>query len=274
MRSRHWPVPTEAQSCAIGELLLANTGVALGADRAAWLRDRLEVLLNTAKFSDWQQAIEKADSDARFRQQLLDALLTNETRWFRDAALFKQLPAAMRADAEALGRPLRIAFLGCATGQEVYSVLMALDEHDALTKTVVEWPVQGMDVSRSALTQARCGVYTKAVTQRGLSEQQRSHYFDPHPDGYQLQSRWREWVRFDNASLLRFTCARPFDWLFCRNVLVYFPDTVRAVVYQRLLQCLAAQGTLVLGASEKPEFNAAQHLQRHDLGGVAVYQRR
>lgn len=270
---RDWPLPNEAQTCALSELLLGETGVCLGHDRAQWMRDRLESLFSRAGLDDWQQVLRRVDHDTRFRHQVIELLLTQETSWFRDPALFSHLPSVFRGQGGGrIGRQ-RLGFLGCATGQEVYSTLIALDQAGLLGDGV-QSPVLALDVSQRAVQVARRGCYSLAQMQRGMSRELMAQYFQCSGDECCISPGLRQWVEFRQGSLLNLGAIGRFDLLFCRNVLVYFPPELRALTQQRLLEHLNPGAILVLGGSEKPVGPVADCLERVVLGASHVYRYR
>lgn len=267
---RDWPLPNEAQTCALAEVLLRETGVCLGHDRAQWMRDRLESLFSRAGLDDWQQVLRRVDQDSGFRHEVIELLLTQETRWFRDQALFSHLPSLLRGQGEDRVIGQRLGFLGCATGQEVYSTLITLDQAGLLGDGV-QSPVLALDVSQRAVQVARRGCYSLAQMQRGMSQALLARYFQRSGDECCISPNLRQWVEFRQGSLLNLGAIGRFDVLFCRNVLVYFSPELRAITQQRLLEHLNPGAILVLGASEQPVGLVSDCLERVVLGASHVY---
>jgi len=186
-------------------------------------------------------------------QEVVEALLNNETYFFRDKPTFDQLPgeilpelARRRADT----RRLSIWSAGCSTGQEVYSLAMLFAEQ---AERWQGWTIDilGTDISHRAINAARSGLYSQFEVQRGLGVAQMLRHFDETPRGWQVREELRRTVRFAQANVLGPHPGRlPFDLVLCRNVLLYFDRLTRAAAFARLADAVAPGGFLMLGAGE------------------------
>ena len=185
--------------------------------------------------------------------EVVDALLNNETFFFRDRAAFDLvlkgvLPRLQRARESE--KRISIWCAGCSTGQEAYSLAMSfLDER-------VRWQgwkidILATDVSRTAIERARQGVYSQFEVQRGLSVLQMMRWFtDEEGQQWRISKQVRDMVRFDVHNLTEAPPRGRFHLILCRNVLLYFSDPMRTAVFQRLAEASAADGYLMLGAGE------------------------
>lgn len=192
----------------------------------------------------------RVSSCAAERLELIEAVVVPETWFFRDREAFTALArlalAGLRAPS---GGPLRIVSLPCSTGEEPYSITMALLEAGFAPDRL---DIRGVDISERALARARRGVYGKNSF-RGDDHAFRDRWFSPGSDGYRLADAVRSCVRFDRANL--FDDAFPLgpsscDFVFCRNLLIYFdrPTQTRAVAV--LASLLTRDGVLFVGPSE------------------------
>ena len=187
------------------------------------------------------------------RDAVVEALLNNETFFFRDRSAFElllkgALPKLQRARQRE--RRISIWCAGCSTGQEAYSLAMNFAEDKARWQG---WKISilGTDVSRSAIDRARSGVYSQFEVQRGLSILQMMRWFsDEEGQRWRISQQIRDMVRYEVHSLARSPPRGPFDIILCRNVLLYFSDTMRSAVFQKLAQASAADAYLMLGAGE------------------------
>jgi chemotaxis protein methyltransferase CheR len=191
--------------------------------------------------------------DDMLATDVVDALLNNETSFFRDRAAFAQLTHHVlpRLAAAKRERRLRIWSAACSTGQEAYSLAMIFAEAEAQWRG---WTIDivGTDLSRSAVARARSGVYSQFEVQRGLSVRRMIDWFDPVADkGWRIKSRIATMVNFGRHNLLGALPARPaFDLILCRNALLYFSPEKRRQVLDRMAGSIAPQGALMLGAGE------------------------
>jgi len=181
-----------------------------------------------------------------------EAMTTNETLFFRDKTPFdtmKQVILPKLMAARATQKSLRIWSAAASTGQEGYSIAIALREEPALTGWRIE--IIGTDLSAKAIEKARAGIYTQFEVQRGMPIQTLVKYFKQVPQGWQVDSSLRAMVRFETFNLLEpFNKFGTFDLIFCRNVLIYFDPPTKGKIMDRMALSLARDGYLFLGAAE------------------------
>ena len=183
--------------------------------------------------------------------RVVEALLNNETSFFRDAAMFDQLDRdgleALRC-VNAATRRLRIWSAACSTGQEAYSIAMAILDN---AKRWEGWSVDivGTDVSNLAVARAAAGRYSSFEIQRGLPVRTMLRWFEQDGDDWVADPALRRSVRFTRANLLDPPPGR-FDLVLCRNVLMYMPPPTRTAAFERLADAVEPGGLLILGAGE------------------------
>ena len=191
--------------------------------------------------------------DPDLARDVVEALLNNETYFFRDKPTFDQIPAVILpqlAKKRALKKRLQIWSAGCSTGQEVHSLAIQFAENQELWDG---WAIDilGTDISSQAIATARSGHYSQFEVQRGLSVRQMLDHFDETSSGWQMRAGARSIVRFQKHNVLDSPpCKQPFDLVLCRNVLLYFSPSTRAKAFQQLHRAVAPDGYLMLGAGE------------------------
>ncbi|HMM78340.1 MAG TPA: protein-glutamate O-methyltransferase CheR [Gammaproteobacteria bacterium] len=274
----HAPRADGAVEAAFGrlrELLERRIGVVL-ADRAYLVRDRLGPVLAAFGLRDLGSlvlALERQSSGA-LSDAVVDAMTTHETSWFRDRYPFEVLRQHLLPACWQAGRRLRVWSAACATGQEAYSLAIALAEHrrGQPALAAADYEILGTDVSPGALRTAERGCYDARTGVRGLSPAQLERHFLRQREGWVLRPELRRAVRFQRFNLLEDPAAfGVFDLVFLRNLLIYFaPDTQRALL-ERLVACLAPGAWLVLGTAETAASSPALLPRR--LGNGVVYQR-
>ncbi|WP_232366906.1 CheR family methyltransferase [Alteripontixanthobacter muriae] len=194
------------------------------------------------------------DGQDALADEVVEALLNNETYFFRDRNLFTTLAteflpalAARRASTKRLS----IWSAGCSTGQEVLTLAMLF----AADRQWDDWKIEilGTDVSAGAICTARLGRYSQFEIQRGLGVVEMIGYFDETDSGWQSRNRFAADIRFEQHNLLDAAPrSEAFDLVLCRNLLLYFDAATRAAAFARLRSALADDGLLMLGAGETP----------------------
>ncbi len=235
--------------------LAALTGIALDADKQYLAESRLSPVMRAhglADFAELVDAFERHDNSTLMRD-MIDAMTTNETLFFRDRTPFENFRANVLPDlvvSRANERRLRFWCAACSTGQEAYSLAMTLDQ-DARALRGWTLEVLATDLSTAAIEAAREGSYSQFEVQRGLSTSQLLRYFHREDESWRVNEHLRARIDFRDFNLLSdYTELGTFDVIFCRNVLMYFEPEMKRAVLARLSQALNEGGYLFLGAAE------------------------
>lgn len=185
--------------------------------------------------------------------KVVEALLNNETYFFRDHVYFTMLANQVLPDLARKRhgtKKLSIWSAGCSTGQEALSLAMLFCEQPGRWQ---DWQIDiiGTDVSGKAISTAKTGCYTQFEIQRGISVAQMLNFFSETPRGWQASDRICSMTRFQQQSVLDFPpMPGRFDLVLCRNVLLYFDPATRRTAFDRLASATAPDGYLMLGAGE------------------------
>jgi len=183
--------------------------------------------------------------------ELVEGLLNGETHFLRTEPHFDALREVVVAEwrrARSAGQRLRLASLGCSSGEEPYSIAMVL--HECLEREELEAvEISGVDVNRRALAAARSGLYAECQL-RDLSPLRRQRWFAPENGRHRVASELRGRVRFLQHNLLQPLPFSGLDAVFCRNVLIYFKPPVVAACMREFNAALRPGGYLFLGHAE------------------------
>ncbi|ABR85079.1 MULTISPECIES: CheR family methyltransferase [Pseudomonas aeruginosa group] len=198
-------------------------------------------------------------------QALIEAVVVPETWFFRYPESFTTLArlAFERLPSLGGGRALRILSLPCSTGEEPYSIVMALLDA-GLSEYLFE--VDALDVSARVIERARLGVYGRNSF-RGDQLGFRDRHFSEVADGYQLAEQVRRKVRFRCGNLLEpglLAGEAPYDFVFCRNLLIYFDRPTQSEVVEVLKRLLRPDGAMFIGPAE------ASLLSQHGMQAIGV----
>lgn len=239
------------------KFLETHSGICLGKDKRYLVASRLRRLLSENQFADLTELIQNINrpSQNKLKSQVIDAMTTNETLWFRDSHPFRLFAEKMLPDfyARKSARPLRIWSAACSTGQEPYSLSMLIKDYKKrhLIKTSGE-TIVATDISREALEQAKSGEYASIAIGRGLDQTNLKNNFTDLGDGrFRVNSDIAEPVEFRPLNLQEsYALLGKFDIVFCRNVLIYFTAETKQDILTRIHATLNPGGYLMVGATE------------------------
>jgi chemotaxis protein methyltransferase CheR len=246
---------SDSSSRILAGLLEARTGQQLTMSRRWRIETALAALLRERGIPTLDELITilVMGREPSLATQVVEALLNNETYFFRDRTPFDLLIRAALpklAKRREGGKRLKLWSAGCSTGQEAYSLAMMFAEDP------VHWAgwtidILGSDVSESAVRRARDGTYTQFEVQRGLGITQMIRWFEECDNGWRAIEPLRRLVRFQVHNLLE-PAPHPgqFDIVLCRNVLLYLNAERRGLVFDRIAGAMAPDGWLMMGAGE------------------------
>ena len=262
---------TRADFGRIRQLIYQRAGISLHAGKQAMVYSRLSRRLRETghgSFSDYLGEIERtSDADPEW-QEFVNALTTNLTSFFREEHHFHALVEDLRARA---GRPLRIWCNAASTGEEPYSLAMTVAEAlgaSAQVKLVCS------DIDTKVLQTAQRGVY--AADARGLSPERLKRHFlrgtGANVGQVRVKPELARMIEFRSFNLMSASWSQlgePFDFVFCRNVMIYFDSPTQRKVLERTHRHLRPDGLMYVGHSEN--FTDARDLFK--LRGKTIYER-
>jgi len=237
------------------DLLRRRTGVVIDGTKEYLVVARLMPIVRQRKIPGLDALIDRVRRglDPSLERDVLSAMMTHETSFFRDKSPFETLRTLIPQFVEKRGaqKQLTIWSAACSTGQEPYSIAMLVNEH--FRGLLDSWRVRilATDYSEAALARARDGVYGQLEISRGLSPELQAKYFR------QLQGKWS--ISQDCRRLVEFRCQNlnaawplmpPCDVVFIRNVMIYFDPATRATLVERIRRVLRPDGCLFLGSAE------------------------
>lgn len=237
----------------VRELVRAESAIVLEPGKEYLVESRLVPLARKAGHRDVDAYVAELSTrrSPAALKQVVEALTTNETSFFRDSDPFTELrerifPALAKARPS---RRLRIWAGACSSGQEPYSIVMTALDTPALAGWTVD--VVATDLSEEMLERGRRGEFSQLEVNRGLPATTLVRHFERQGLNWRINSSIRERVEFRHLNLTRpFPPLGQFDVVFLRNVLIYFDLPTKKEVLGRVRQVLAPDGHLFLGAAE------------------------
>jgi chemotaxis protein methyltransferase CheR len=258
----------------VRQLVRGKSAIVLDEGKQYLIESRLDPLARARRISSIDSLVKRVRNGAADLQtELIEAITTNETTFFRDLRPFEALRAQVLPRliaARAAGRSLNIWSAGCSTGQEPYSLAMLLCEHFPVQ---VRWPVRivATDLARPALERARAGRYRQIEVNRGLPAPLLVKYFNREGAEWVVSPALRDMVDYRQLNLIEPWPhdLRP-DLVFMRNVLIYFDVPTKRAILERVRRIIARDGTLFLGTAETT-LSIDEGWERHTSGNSSYY---
>lgn len=237
------------------DFLMDRSGLSIGSSERYLVEARLVPIAqssNLAHLSDLVAQLRRGRNE-NLAVAVTEAMTTNETSFFRDRLPFEELKKVMLpelTESRKVCHRLRIWSAASSTGQEAYSIVMALK--DSLPN-VDSWRIEivATDIAQNILDRAKQGEYSQLDVQRGLQAKQLVLYFDKTESGFKVKPELQQMVTWEQLNLLDdFSHLGKFDIVFCRNVLIYFEVADKSDILSRIRNQMAEDGYLILGAAE------------------------
>jgi chemotaxis protein methyltransferase CheR len=259
----------------ISQYIQTITGIYLDQSKSYLFETRLSSIAEAYGCKSYQELHLKArqEPSKKIEREIIDAITTNETLFFRDKGPFellqhKIIPEVIDLRSSQTPSKTRIKIWSAAssTGQELYSIAIVIKE---LLRDLSNYSFTlfGTDISDAAISQASYGKYNRFEIERGLEKKYLEKYFTLFGDSWKIKDEIRAMVNFKKINLMQpFTSLGKFDIIFCRNVAIYFTLEDRKKLFDKLADSLADDGYLVIGSTESltgvcPKFIPKRHLR-------------
>jgi chemotaxis protein methyltransferase CheR len=235
-------------------LVKQRSGIVLTADKGYMLETRLGPMLRREGMAGLDALAQRlrAPRAEALAAEVVEALTTNESSFFRDGKPFEHLRKLLPklAAARPPGHVIRVWSAACSSGQEAYSIAMTVAELGAaMGGRRVE--ILGTDLSREMLDRAQEGAFTQFEVQRGLPVQMLVKHFTQDGGRWRIKTDLRAMARFQPFNLLEDPRGLGrFDIIFCRNVLIYFDAPTKSRVLGAIAGLLPPDGVVYLGGAE------------------------
>lgn len=266
---------TPAELKQVSQYIQSISGIYLDQSKTYLFETRLSSVAEKHGCSSYKELHDKAKQDSlkKIEKDIIDAISTNETLFFRDKGPFellqhKILPELIdrRTPKTPTKTRLKIWSAAASTGQELYSIAIVIKE---LLKSDPQFvfTLLGTDISDAAISQASYGKYNRFEIERGLDKHFLQKYFTLFGDSWKIKDEIRAMVNFKKLNLMNpLNAMGKFDIIFCRNVAIYFTMADRKKLFNKLADCLADDGYLIIGSTESltgvcPRFVPKRHLR-------------
>lgn len=259
----------------VREMVQREAAIVIEPGREYLVESRLAGVARSAGMASLDELLAalRRNQTTDLRRRVIEAMTTNETSFFRDAAYYEALRDRVIPEllaARATSKTLTIWSAAASTGQEVYSTAMLLRE---LGPKLAGFTIRliASDYCASMLERCRNGIYSQLEVNRGLPAALLARYFERAGTNWQVRAELRQMVQFEQVNLAQAWRGLPiFDLVFLRNVLIYFSVDTKKDILARVRQQLRPDGYLILGGAETT-INIDPSYQRTEFGKAVLY---
>ena len=235
------------------KVIYDESGITFSATNRSILDSRIKELLRKKNMSTPQEYYALITKSTEEMKEMLDAVTTNLTRFFRnqphfDAFINYVIPQIIeyKKSKNSFDKTIKIWSAGCSTGEEPYTLAMIMKE---ITPLGWDFQITASDISLKCLMTAQTGFYADNKID-GIPENYLQKYFTKVDGGYQVNKDLQAKIKFDYHNLKNDSGARNLDVVFCRNVLIYFDEPAQLKVIDNFWNSMAAHSYLYIGHSE------------------------
>ena len=255
------------------EQVYSQAGIVLEMDKHYLFESRLTPIVRQLGLGSINDlcALLRATCQTEVGRQVVEAMTTNETYFFRDPAHYDAIKTVLlprlKQDRQNT-KKLRFWSAAASTGQEAYSLAMLL-----LQEGLQDWNAQilGTDFSSKVVDRARFGIYQQLEVNRGLPASLLVKHFRRSGLDWQLTEQVRKMVCFETIDLRKsMRTLGPFDLVFCRNVLIYFDNETKYKIMKEIHGTMFRGGWLLLGGAETA-FGLDEWFDRKTVGNVTIF---
>ena len=238
------------------DYLVKETGIVLGENKHYLVSSRLNRLMEEHNLDSYAQLLKLVSTGANKSvcTQIVDAMTTNETMWFRDTYPYEILKSELLPTLNKIkDRPVKIWSAACSSGQEPYSISMIIHEFMASNPGAFSRGIQivATDISTNMLKYCQRARYDDSAMRRGMSEDRKKQFFTQFGDEWEVNREIRSRITFKSLNLQQsYSALGKFDMIFCRNVLIYFDSETKSDILNRMSNQIEDDGFLFLGGAE------------------------
>ncbi len=227
--------------------IFALTKIDLNAYKEKQMRRRIDTLIGKNKIESYEKYVELIKSDRDKFEQFVNFLTINVSEFYRNPEQWKILDEEVFPKlVNMFGKRLTVWSAACSTGDEPYSLVMALSRHLPLANI----HIIATDIDKQVLASAKVGLYNeKSIV--GVPDDLKKKYFKQIGNSYQIADEIKRCVEFREHNLLRDPYPSGCHLIVCRNVVIYFTDEAKDQIYGKFYQSLAPGGMLFIGSTEQ-----------------------
>jgi chemotaxis protein methyltransferase CheR len=272
---------TKEEFAMLRDFVYEKTGIYFAENKMYLLESRLTNRLQDlglSSYEDYYYSLKFGSEKTKNEiANLFDVVTTNETSFFRNPPQLDVFRAMIKKDyfnGNMLSSPIRIWSAACSTGEEPYTLAIIILELVESLKKAMPFTIYGTDISSKVIESAKKAVFSQ-YSVRNTDERTVKKYFAGENNLYALKEEVKKYVKIDFMNLMEenaYKIYRQMDFIFCRNVLIYFDEKMKKKVIDCLYECLKPKGILIIGHAESLH-NISRAFKPLVFPGTIAYQR-
>lgn len=222
------------------------TGIDLSSYKERQMKRRIESLISRNRLNSYESYLKALQGDKRLMEEFINYLTINVSEFRRNPQQWDVLEKEVIPSLMKSTRKLKIWSAACSTGEEPYTLVMLMSRFLPLN----EIDILATDIDAGALEKANNGIYnSKAV--KNLDPADVQQYFDKSGDAYRIKDVVKRQVTFKKHNLLEDAYPQQCDLIICRNVMIYFTEETKSIMYHKFHDALKSKAVLFVGSTEQ-----------------------
>ena len=227
--------------------ILKLTKIDLNSYKEKQMKRRIDTLIGKNKVTKYDDYVTLIKTNKEKFEEFINFLTINVSEFYRNPDQWELLDKNIFPELiQKFGKRLKIWSAACSTGDEPYSLVMALSKHVPLDQI----KIYATDLDKQVMAQAQVGLYSeKSIA--GVPDEFKKKYFTQVGKSYQISDEIKKHVEFKQQNLLLDRYQTGYHLIVCRNVLIYFTDEAKDEVFEKFHTALAPGGVLFIGSTEQ-----------------------
>lgn len=227
--------------------IFAMTSIDLNCYKEKQMKRRIDTLIAKHKIDGYDKYIQGLKTDKELFEEFVSYITINVSEFYRNPDQWKLMDEQVIPELiKKFGNNLKVWSAACSTGDEPYSLVMALSKHVPLTNI----KIFATDLDKQIIAKAKVGLYNSKSIQ-SVPADFKKKYFTPVGPSFKVADEIKARVEFKEHNLLKDTYATGYHMIVCRNVLIYFTEEAKEEVFRKYFNSLAPGGVLFIGSTEQ-----------------------
>lgn len=227
--------------------IYALTSIDLSSYKENQMKRRIDTLITKRKIDGYEKYVQGLKTDKQLFEEFVNYITINVSEFYRNPEQWKQLDEIIIPDLiQRFGKNIKIWSAACSTGDEPYSLVMALSRHLPLSNI----KIYATDLDKQVIEKAKVGLYSEKSL-ASVPEDLKKKYFVKVGPSYKISDEIKARVQFKEHNLLKNDYLNDYHLIVCRNVLIYFTEEAKDDVFKKFYKSLAKGGILFIGSTEQ-----------------------